>query len=351
MSSKDIRSILQNGGTILNTEGYMWEFGRRGYLKYGAYTPEVVLEHPNLVESMYREFVHAGSDVVQAFTYFGHREKLKSVGREEDLETLNRTALRLARKVADDTDKIMAAGICNTGVWDPDNETTKILARKMFKEQVEWAVQEKADYIIGETYNDSEEAMAALETIKEFGKGLPAVITMAAYFPDITVDDIPFPQALRKLEEAGAAVVGLNCARGPKTMLPLIKEIRKVCKGPIAAIPVPFRCTDEFRTFQSLKDPETGKYLYPNNLESVRCNSEDIREFAEEAKRIGVQYIGLCCGNCSALFRELAESYHRKPLASKYAPDISLSSVFGEPSGKKYGRADKIRAFMLNLKY
>lgn len=65
--------------------------------------------------------------------YFGHREKLKSVGREEDLETLNRTALRLARKVADDTDKIMAAGICNTGVWDPDNETTKILARKMFK--------------------------------------------------------------------------------------------------------------------------------------------------------------------------------------------------------------------------
>ena len=53
---------------------------------------------------------------------------------------------------------------------------------------------------------------------------------MAAYFPDITVDDIPFPQALRKLEEAGAAVVGLNCARGPKTMLPLIKEIRKVCK-------------------------------------------------------------------------------------------------------------------------
>ncbi|CAG2253942.1 BHMT [Mytilus edulis] len=263
----------------------MWEFGRRGYLKYGAYTPEVVLEHPNLVESMYREFVHAGSDVVQAFTYFGHREKLKSVGREEDLETLNRTALRLARKVADDTDKIMAAGICNTGVWDPDNETTKILARKMFKEQVEWAVEENADYIIGETYNDSGEAMAALETIKEYGKGLPAVITMAAYFPNITVDDIPFPQALRKLEEAGAAVVGLNCAR--------------------------------------------GKHLYPNNLESVRCNSEDIREFAEEAKRIGVQYIGLCCGNCSALFRELAESYDRKPPASKYAPDISLSSVFG----------------------
>ena len=46
----------------------MWEFGRRGYLKYGGYIPEVVLEHPDLVKSMHEEFVHAGSDVVQAFT-------------------------------------------------------------------------------------------------------------------------------------------------------------------------------------------------------------------------------------------------------------------------------------------
>lgn len=53
---------------------------------------------------------------------------------------------------------------------------------------------------------------------------------MASYFPDVTVNDIPFPQALRQLEEAGAAVVGLNCARGPKSMLPLLREIRKVCK-------------------------------------------------------------------------------------------------------------------------
>ncbi len=64
----DIRKILQNGGTILNAEGYMWEVGRRGYLKYGGYIPEVVLEHPQLVRSMHEEFVHAGSDVVQAFT-------------------------------------------------------------------------------------------------------------------------------------------------------------------------------------------------------------------------------------------------------------------------------------------
>lgn len=49
-------------------EGYVFEFERRGYLRAGSYVPEVVLEHPELVKSMSEEFVHAGSDVVLAFT-------------------------------------------------------------------------------------------------------------------------------------------------------------------------------------------------------------------------------------------------------------------------------------------
>ena len=60
--------------------------------------------------------------------------------------------------------------------------------------------------------------------------GLPAVVTITAYIPDVTLDDIPIPEACRRLEEAGAAVVGLNCSRGPSTMLPLIRDIREVCQ-------------------------------------------------------------------------------------------------------------------------
>lgn len=55
----------------------MWEFGRRGYLKYGGFIPEVVLEHPDLVESMHEEFVHAGTDVVEAFTVKHYPKSLK----------------------------------------------------------------------------------------------------------------------------------------------------------------------------------------------------------------------------------------------------------------------------------
>lgn len=49
----------------------MFEFERRGYLRAGCFVPEVVLNHPELVQSLYEEFVHAGSDVVLAFTVSG----------------------------------------------------------------------------------------------------------------------------------------------------------------------------------------------------------------------------------------------------------------------------------------
>ena len=59
---------------------------------------------------------------------------------------------------------------------------------------------------------------------------MPNVVTVTPYVPDTTLDDVTFPNALRQLEELGADVVGLNCGRGPSTMMPLLRECRKVCK-------------------------------------------------------------------------------------------------------------------------
>ena len=90
-------------GAVICAEGYLFEFERRGYLQAGAFVPEVVLEHPELVEQLHREFVRAGSDVVEAFTYYGHRAKLRLIGREKDLAPMNRAALKIAKKVAKST--------------------------------------------------------------------------------------------------------------------------------------------------------------------------------------------------------------------------------------------------------
>src|SRR5829696_4692403 len=90
-------------GPVICAEGYLFELERRGFLQAGAFVPEVVLEHPQVVSGLHREFVHAGSDVVEAFTYYAHREKLRLIGREHELEPMNRQALALAAEAARDT--------------------------------------------------------------------------------------------------------------------------------------------------------------------------------------------------------------------------------------------------------
>ena len=61
-------------------------------------------------------------------------------------------------------------------------------------------------------------------------EGLPAVITFSVPKTDYTLDGVPIAEACRKLEEAGAAVVGFNCGRGPETMIDILKLAREKCK-------------------------------------------------------------------------------------------------------------------------
>ena len=78
------KNLIQrlNDGPVLCAECYLFAMERRGYLQAGAFVPEVVLEHPEVVSQLHREFIRAGSDVVQAFTYYGHREKLRIIGKK-----------------------------------------------------------------------------------------------------------------------------------------------------------------------------------------------------------------------------------------------------------------------------
>src|SRR6266849_10081380 len=104
MSTAEKTGLLERlrNGPVICAEGYLFECERRGYLQAGAFVPEVVLEHPEVVRQLHRDFVHAGSDVVEALTYYAHREKLRVIGREGDLEPINRLALDLAKAVAED---------------------------------------------------------------------------------------------------------------------------------------------------------------------------------------------------------------------------------------------------------
>ena len=228
---------------VICAEGYLFELERRGYLQAGAFVPEVVLEHPDAVLQLHREHLRAGSDVMVAFTYYGHRDKLRIIGKEDLLEPLNKNALALAKQAAaeDESGRVLVAGnICNTNIYDPAAaEKTGREATAMFEEQIGWARDAGVDFILAETFSFHEEAMLALQACKR--AGMEAVVNVVSHATGKLRDGPTPAESCKMLEDAGAEVVGMNCNRGPATMWPLLVEIRQAVACEVAAIPVPFR--------------------------------------------------------------------------------------------------------------
>jgi betaine-homocysteine S-methyltransferase len=314
-------------GPVVCAEGYLFECERRGYLQAGAFVPEVVLDHPEVVEGLHREFVHAGSDVVEALTYYGHRQKLRVIGKEHILEPLNRQALSVAARVARETGTLLAGNLSNTNVYEPGASAAREV-RAAFEEQVAWAAEAGVDMIIAETFSWAAEALLALETIR--ATGLPAVVTFAVHRDGTMRDGISPEDACRQAEQAGATVAGLNCIRGPRTLLPLLERVRAAVSCEVAALPVPYRTTEAEPTMQALRDSvRNGAQAFPTGLDPFTCTRQELGEFAADALALGVRYLGVCCGAGPHHVRAVAEAVGKVPPASRYSPDMSKHSFLG----------------------
>ena len=307
MNKKGILERFANG-PVLGAEGYLFELERRGYVKAGPYVPEAVLDYPEAVRELHREFLFAGAEVMVAFIYYGHRDKLKAVGREIDLEQLNRRAVRLASETAAEGGALVAGNLSNTWAWDPsDPEGSRQRVDPMFEEQVRWAVEEGVDFFIAETYDCLGEAQAALKAVR--ASGLPAVVTFIA-LGEKSTDGYPWEEACRILEQEGAQIVGLNCARGPATMLGFLEKIRRAVHCRVAAQPVPYRTTARQPIFQELREPGCP-CAFPLRLDPFVHTRFEMAEFALKARDLGVDYVGICCGGAPHHVRAMAEALGR----------------------------------------
>ncbi|MBM9605659.1 homocysteine S-methyltransferase family protein [Desulfopila inferna] len=335
-NKRDLLERLNDGG-VLCAQGYLFEMERRGYLTAGEFVPEVAIEHPECLKRLHKDFQHAGSDVMEAFTYNAHREKLKTIGKEDMLEELNRAALRIAVQVAgevgpDEEPNLVAGNISNSNIWNPADKAIRDEVRKMFEEMIQWGMDEGVDFFIGETFYYAEEAFCALDVIKEVG--MPAVVTMAPMEENMLRDGWSIIDTCRELEQRGAEVVGMNCFRGPQTMLPYLREIRENVSCHVAGLPVPYRTTVEQPTFFNLEDrectcPSPHGRTFPTALDPLMCNRYEIRKFAEEAYQLGVKYLGVCCGAFPAHIREVAEAMGRTPAASRYSENMAKHFLYG----------------------
>ena len=324
---KDLLTRL-NEGPIICAEGYLFAMERRGYLSAGAFVPEVVLEHPEVVSQLHKEFIRAGSDVVQAFTYYGHREKLRIIGKEDLLEPLQKNALKIANDAKDsfkDLDLMVCGDVANTNIFDPNDKNSFIECQKMYEEQVKWAKEAGVDFIVAETISWVEEMKIALKAIKD--EGLIAVANYAIPRGEKTRDGYSVVDACKIIEDLGADVVGLNCYRGPDMTMKHLKDIRKNVTCHVAGLPVPYRTTEKDPTFLNIKDNQCdcipGDNAFPIALDNLYCNRFEMAEFAKDCVQQNINFIGICCGAEPHHVREMALAIGKKPISSKYSPDMT----------------------------
>ncbi|MGO1172878.1 MAG: homocysteine S-methyltransferase family protein [Actinomycetaceae bacterium] len=333
MSTSNILTDRLDAGPVICAEGFLFELERRGYLTAGEFVPEVALEHPDALRAVHEDFQRAGSDIVEAFTYNGHREKMRVIGKEDLLEPLNRAALQIARQVADARPGDLVAGnISNTNVWDPADPAAQREVRGMFEEMVGWAVDEGADLIVGETFYYAGEALTALEVARS--SGLPVVLTLAPMAIEEMADGVGIVETAQRLEQAGADVVGLNCFRGPQTMWPWLTRIREAVTCHVGALPVPYRTTPDEQTFFSLTDdaatvPAPHGRPFPTALDPLYANRYEIGTFAREAFELGVGYLGVCCGASPIHIRQVAEAVGQTTEASRYSENMTNHFMYG----------------------
>jgi betaine-homocysteine S-methyltransferase len=302
---------LMSDGPVLGDGGYLIELERRGYVDSGSsrgrvgtgkgsgqFTPEVAIEHPDVLRGLHREFLRAGSRVLQALTFFGTREKLSRAGYGAQTEAINAAAVKAAREVAGE-DALVAGSVSRTQLIEREGPDALGQARDHLGEQIRLLADAGVDFLILETFFHLAEMRAALECAT--AQGLPAIATMS-FRPLITTssDGHSPAECARVMADLGAVAVGANCEQGPDAMRPLLREMRGAVSLPLAAQPAAFRTTATCQCFTRL--PE-----FPDELESIQLGRHDFHEFGRQARAEGLGYVGGCCGCNAAYIRAMAE--------------------------------------------
>jgi betaine-homocysteine S-methyltransferase len=297
MAKKGILERLKDG-PVLGDGGYLLELEKRGWVRAGPFTPEVVLLHPEALRELHVEFREAGADVLQALTFYASRDKLATVGLESRLDEMNQAAVKIAREVAGE--KCLVAGnLSLTWMYEPDSAAAADKVRKTFEEQLAVQVDEGVDFIIGETFSFLGEALLAVERGRK--TGLPVMVTICFENSDETADGKSAAEAAKALLGAGADIVGMNCLRPPEHILGPMEQMRKAVDGYLACQPVGYRTPKEKPDFTSL--PE-----FPLGLDPLQLTRKEMGDYALRAKEIGINYIGSCCGSVAIHVREMARA-------------------------------------------
>jgi betaine-homocysteine S-methyltransferase len=200
----------------------------------------------------------------------------------------------------------VAGNLCLTWAYDPADPASADHVRALFDRQLQDQTDAGGvDFWIGETFSFVNEALLFVERAK--ATGLPVMVTMAfetlpakAYEGDSPGD------CARKLRDAGADIVGVNCLNGPAQQLPTALAMREAVGGHIATQPVAYATSDERPDFTKWEN-------FPYAMDPMQVSRWDMANFTREAREAGIDYIGSCCGSVAGHVRAMAKVLGKLP--------------------------------------
>ncbi|KAI0214242.1 Betaine--homocysteine S-methyltransferase 1 [Lamellibrachia satsuma] len=321
MGSYTKKGILERlaEGPVIGDGGFVFALEKRGYVKAGPWTPEVNIEHPEAVRQLHREFLRAGADIMQAFTFYASDDKLENRGNEAQQKysgaAINKAGCDIAREVASEGDALVLGGVCQTPSYL--SGMGKEAVQEEFRKQIEVFVENGVDFLLCEYFEHIEEMVWAIEVCKE--KALPVAATMCIG-PEGDLHGVATGECAIRMAMAGADIVGLNCHFDPENSLKGVALMKKALtaaglKPYLMVQPLAFKTPDVSK--QGFIDlPE-----FPFALEPRICTRWDMHKFARDAFSMGVRYIGGCCGfepyHIRAVAEELAEERGKVPMGSE----------------------------------
>src|SRR5438874_4259850 len=273
-------------GTMLYAKGV---FINKCYDELNLRSPEIVLE-------VHKQYVRAGAEVLETNTYGANRVKLRSFGIEDELRAITRSAVEIARRAAGDS-VYVAGAIGPLGIRiEPYGPTSLDEAREIFREQAEALRDAGVDVFVLETFSNIAEMEQAIIAVRDVCT-LPVIAQMTIGNDCRTIyGDVPATIA-KRLDAAGADVIGLNCSVGPDVMLDAIEEMTAVTAKKISC------------------QPNAGLPREVNGRQMYMASPDYMGKYAKRLIHKGVKFIGGCCGTTPEHIKVIADAV--RPLSPR----------------------------------
>lgn len=267
--------IIDGGmGTMLQSRG----------LKAGEKPELFILDNPDVLTDIHKQYVEAGANVITTCTFGASRHKL---GSDEMSEKVISAAVDAAKKSGAE---YVALDIGPIGaLLEPIGSLSFDDAYDMFASQIKAGVKAGADLVIIETMSDLLEIKAAVLAAKE-NSDLPVIATMTFESDGKTFLGTDAKTAAIALTSFGADAVGVNCSLGPKELSGVIDTFTEYSGVPVAMQPN-----------AGLPVIEDGETIYKITPEEFAKSS------AEKAEK-GVLIFGGCCGTTPSHIKALSDT-------------------------------------------